>query len=624
MCVTSGVAHAQIANTIQLTASPESLPANGYSRSVISANVRDDHNRPVPDGTEVRFSTTLGSIDPVARTEAGQARVNLTSAAAPGIASVIVTAGRANREMRVLFLSQGQRGPERPNVIPVEGEYVGYSADHGVIDAIGRVTVRIGKVTILADHVQLNAMTTKLVAEATGSSLGMTVTDGKTTWIAHRLTYDGATLEGLVEQDSGTYQYVGPPLILGKAVTDVAPDAFAMEDLDDTNMWITAKRAALFPGQRIHFRGAQLRPAGKKVLTLPYHTLPLTSSGTETNQIIGVGTQGLTLDLPYYLKLTDHSSTSLHLGLNQIQGSYGAISPGLGLDLRHRLFIGEHGEETINLTRFTSSDWGAWYKHARTWSPALQTTAYVEYPDHRDLFATGSAYWQGKNLTGALNLSSTRVSGFDPSYVSDVSFETRPVALSQTGWKYSFISQTGLSTGSALHEFRQALLVRASLPSWRWSKRTFSTATVTAGRILAARKPGNSADAVYSVNHRFGAQTLIGLNYSYFDRPGLSSLTSKHRLGAQVIAGTKRASFYSTISHTLDGRSTSMVNDVTYQVLPAGPLSLGFRNTYFSYLGLPYSDQEYSVSYPVLKRPFTLYWSQKRHHFQIEFAQIGF
>jgi hypothetical protein len=618
-----GTAHAQIANTIQLTASPESLPANGYSRSVITAEVRDDRNHPVPDGTEVRFTTTLGEIDPVARTEAGRARVNLTSAALPGIASVIATSGRANREFRVLFLSQGQRGPERPNVIPVEGQYVGYSGDHGVIDAIGRVTVHIGKVTILADHIQLNVLTNKLVAETTGASLGMTVTDGKTTWIAHRLTYDATVLEGLVEQDAGTFRYVGPPLLLGEAVPNPPADAFQMEDLDDTTMWITAERAALFPGQRIHFKGAQLRPGGKKVLSLPYHNLPLTTDGTDTNQVIGVGSQGLTVDLPYYVNLTDRSSTSLHLGLNQIEGSYGAVNPGLGLDLRHRLFIGEHGEETINLTRFTSSDWGAWYKHARAWSPAFQTNAYVEYPDHRDLFATGSAYWQGKKLTGAMNLSSTRISGFDPSYVGDVSFETLPVSLSHTGWKYSFISTTGLSTG-AFHEFRQALLVRASLPSWRWSKRTFSTATLTGGRILSGANTGNSADVVYSLNHRFGAQTLLGLNYSFFERPGLSALTSKHRVGAHLIASNDRTSFYSTISHTLDGRSTSMINDLTYKILPEDQLSIGLRNTYFKSLGLPYSDQEISLTYPLFKRPFTLFWSKKRHHFEVEFAQAGF
>lgn len=617
-----GGAYAQSANTIQLTSSRDSLRADGYSQAVITAEVRDRSGNLVPDGTEVRFTTTLGTIDPLAMTQAGRARVNLTSAAAPGIAEISANSGQAFRPYRVLFLSEGQRGPERPNVIPIIAEYIAYSADMHIIEATGHVTIRLGSATILADQAQLNVDQNVLVAESAAGSPGLTITDGKTTWIAQRMRYEWPLSRGVMDQNGELYEFLGPPLLLGKKQTDpLQPNTFQMVDLEDTLMWVTAKRAALFPNQRIHFRKAELRPAGKKVLSLPYQTTTLSSSLNETDQYLGLGTQGVLVDLPYYLNLTDHTSTSLRFGWNQLEGSYSAYKPGFGLDLRHRIFVGENGEDTVNLSRITSSDWGAWYRHNRNWSSTVQTNGYAEFPDHRNLFATGNTYWQAKTFNAALNLSTNRIQGFGSSYSSSVNLETHAKPVGIYGMMYSFISTTGISEGT-FHDFRQALQMRATLPTWRWSKRTLSTATFTGGRILAGQLKGPTADAIYSVNHRFGKQTYLSGNYSYLYRPGFSNLVSKHRVGLTFGTSTQKFSFFTSATQTLDGRSTSMTNDLTYDLTPK--LRLGLRNIYFLSVHIPYSDEEISLTYPLLNRPFTLFWSKQYHRFQVEVAQLAF
>ncbi len=605
IALATGSARAQIANTISITSSRDSLRADGYSSVVLTAEVRDGSGRLVPDGTEVRFTTTLGTVDPLATTESGRARATLTSAAAPGIADVSATSGRAFRNLRLLFLSEGQRGPERPSVIPIEAQYIAYSADKRTLEATGRVVLHLGRITVLCDRAQINVDTTHLIADSTVGSPGLTITDKTTTWIAQRMTYDWPTSQGLIEQDGDVFAYVGPPLLLGEKQETVPPQTFQMTDLEDTLMWVTAKRAALFPNQRIHFRHAELRPDGKKVLTLPYQTTSIGTSLNDTDQYVGFGTLGVTVDLPYYVSLTDRTSTSLRFGWNQIEGSYGAVRPGFGLDLRHRIFSGENGEDTINLSRVTSSDYGAWYKHSRNWSPTVQTSAYVEYPAHRNLFATGNAYWQGRAVNGALSLSSNQLRGFGSRYLADVTFETHAKPLGDTGWRYSFLSGTGVTRGMT-QEFRQSLQARATLPSWRWSKRTFSTATLTGGRILAGQRIGPTADAIYSLNHRFGKQTYLGANYNYFYRPGFGNLVSKQRVGGQFGTGSQRLTFFTTATHTLDGRSTSMTNELNYQITPK--LRLGVRNIYFRYTDFPYTDQEFSLIYPLLNRPLTLYW----------------
>ena len=47
---------------ITLTASAERIPANGTSSSVISATITTTGGVPITIGTQVTFSTTLGSI----------------------------------------------------------------------------------------------------------------------------------------------------------------------------------------------------------------------------------------------------------------------------------------------------------------------------------------------------------------------------------------------------------------------------------------------------------------------------------------------------------------------------------------------------------------------------------
>ncbi len=65
--------------TLTLTANPTTIPPDGTSPSIITATVLDSTGIPVPDGTTVTFSTTLGTITPSATTTGGTATATLTS-----------------------------------------------------------------------------------------------------------------------------------------------------------------------------------------------------------------------------------------------------------------------------------------------------------------------------------------------------------------------------------------------------------------------------------------------------------------------------------------------------------------------------------------------------------------
>ncbi len=104
--------------TLTLTASPTVIPADGVSTSTLSAEVLNGLGEPVADGTEVVFTTTLGSfpdegvqageaLTATALTSGGVATLTLTSAITPGIAQVTACAGPACDSTGVRFRVAG-------------------------------------------------------------------------------------------------------------------------------------------------------------------------------------------------------------------------------------------------------------------------------------------------------------------------------------------------------------------------------------------------------------------------------------------------------------------------------------------------------------------------------------
>lgn len=625
--------HAQVVDTLRLQTSQETLRADGYSTAVITAEARDRSNNLVPDGTEVRFTTTLGSIDPVATTIAGSARATLRSAAAPGTAVVLATAGRAQRELRVSFLAEGQEPPKPLRVIVCEGDYLAFSTDYGVAVAEGNARITLGSLKLQADRAQVDVQQGVVRLESKIGEANVVLTDGGITWRVGRALYQWEARQGSMaggqvdegrpsDQAGSPVAFSGPPLATEPQAASAQTD-FAFVDLDDTGLWIVSRRISIFPGLRVQFRKAEFRPAGKKFLTLPYHTLPLTLDGTESN-FVGVGSEGVTVDLPLYLGLTDRGASTLRLGYNQREGSLGAIRKGFGVDLRHRIYgDGAQDGEVLNLSRVTSSDWGAWIRHSRRWSGSLQSNAYIDFPDHRDLFAATSLSYQGKALSSVLSLSASAPRGFPLSTFSELSLQSTPRPLGGTGLLWSVISSTGYVTGpTRTASFSQGLQARVSLPGLRFSSKTRGSAALTAGRTLAGSNRGGLANFVLSMIHQVSPAANLSLNYTFDERPGFGFI-GRHRVGGMLTVAGGSKWFLSTIgSYTLDSGASSLFGQFSYHLTDG--LRVDLRSTYFRSRNFPFRDYEIALAKRVLGRDLILFWSRQRHRLQIEYAAATF
>jgi hypothetical protein len=119
---------------VVVTPSPGSIIADGISTATLTAMVADVQGRPVEDGTNVAFATTLGSIAPSALTASGVATAILTSSTDLGTALVTATAGSALGNASVHFVAGG------PYAVVVEALPGTIVAD-GVSTAIVTATV---------------------------------------------------------------------------------------------------------------------------------------------------------------------------------------------------------------------------------------------------------------------------------------------------------------------------------------------------------------------------------------------------------------------------------------------------------------------------------------------------
>jgi hypothetical protein len=90
-------------NVTTVVANPSSIPVTGST--TILATLRDGANNPVPDGTEVVFSTTAGSLSPqTARTVNSVAQTTLTAGNVAGKAQVSAQAASSTASTTVRFL----------------------------------------------------------------------------------------------------------------------------------------------------------------------------------------------------------------------------------------------------------------------------------------------------------------------------------------------------------------------------------------------------------------------------------------------------------------------------------------------------------------------------------------
>lgn len=428
--------------SLSLAPSPEVLLADGKSATTITATVRDGDGNVAPDGTTVRFSTSLGTLDKdTAQTIAGVARVALTSAATAGTAKLTATAflssaGSSSGAAQVEFTTDREEAYSNGDEHWIHmdcPEYLIYSADSKILEAQGRkgsAHLQFKGLSVTGDALQYSLNSAVLLGH------NVVLQRGHHILRAAEIRYDlGANAGSAVVLGTGRHAALSvdvtgmgletTPQKADSADASVQTNIYRFDDLSDSKVLVSARAISVNPGDRIQFRRASIYSGGKKVLSVPYHQMSLSSEELFGQQLVGFGSQGLFVNVPIYYNVSPHSTGTLFVrnsasafattsGLST-GGSYFSQHggrPGVALDLEHTYSFGRSGAGSLGITGITRPDWGMQWNHTQRLDEKTSMYSYVDYPSHRSLFASSSLSREFQGF--ALNFSAT--GSRDPGY----------------------------------------------------------------------------------------------------------------------------------------------------------------------------------------------------------------
>jgi hypothetical protein len=615
--------------TLWLRAHPQAIVADGRSETTISAEVRDPNGNPVPDGTIVDFTSSIGTIERTARTSAGVARARLQSAVNVGTAmvSAVVTNGNAVGTIRVDFLTPGTEMFDESFITISSKKYLGYDVNGRVVDAAGGVIIAHRGLTINAEEAQIDLKTNVLRAKCKMGADNIVIRRGDKRIEASQLYYDFTSMNGVL---------LAPAADGAKRMTFRGRDLFtqaATEDADqkrsldykpiaEAAMFIKASSMVIRPGEEVKFKRAAFYMDGTKMLSVPLYVVNLHGQSGTANQMVTYGTSGLRMDLPLYYSLTPTSTGSLRLRRSE-PGAWGydTARPGWQLDLEQDYNSGGSTEGAFTLDRVTSaSDWGARWTHRKEFNNDSQLYSYVDFPSHRSLFGSMNFSRQLPNYTLSVNGRANKLVNSSGSLASDAYIQTRAKPLLGGAVNYSFTSKINADTSIANRFGTGVGMQLYGKPTVIRGLGNLTTALVT-GHNWGAYG-GSTVMADTGLYRAIGSSGSFGLDYTYSWGDSALGYTQQ-RISANLnLSRSAKWNLYAYATKGITDRSMSAFGSLNYILAPTW--RFGLLGTYQAFQSYRYPDAEFSLTKGIGRQDMSIIWSTSRQRFRIEFSALKF
>lgn len=405
------IVHADVPASITLTASPSIILADGKSTTTISALATAEGGGNVPDGTVVRFTTTVGTLSGTSvSTSGGVAHVTLTSAGIPGEAVVSATfiagSSAASSKVSVEFTSDksiaNTNQSEQDWIQVSSADYLSYSEDSRVAEAFAKkqgVHFSFRGLVIDADAMQID-----LSANVVRARNATIIHDRNVILTADTLYYEYLNHSGTaILTDVPGQSTIETVRISGIVpTTEVVPvrqappgSTYEFVDLSADHVLVTASSLSFKPGQNIQLRRSTVYVDGKKVVGLPLEVLPINSNQIFGQQVLGYGTDGVFVDMPYYVDASSHTMDSFSVRSQIAERENGVTTSNNGtfsLDFEHSYkFANDTGSGAIDLVGIEQGA-ATGYRWHNTMLLGRDTHTYldVEYPSRENLFTTAN------------------------------------------------------------------------------------------------------------------------------------------------------------------------------------------------------------------------------------------
>jgi hypothetical protein len=672
--------HAAGQATIILAAAPDVIYADGKSSTVITATVTDSGGHAAPDGTSVRFTTTLGTLTPdTASTTSGVARVSLTSVSTAGTAKVTAAAFGSGLEGTSASGVSVEFTADRESLFDKDArwiridcpQYLIYSADTHIIEADGKnrsAHLDYKSLDITADAMQVDLQTQTVLAR------NAVLQRGRHTMRASEIHYDLLTASGTAIL-AGTAEAVtvtGFDLETAQQPADAAQlpllsNPYRFVDLSSSQVVVSARAITVDPTSQIQFRRATIYSNGRKLLSLMYHVMPVNTDQLFGQQLVGVGSAGIFVNVPFYYNVTPHSRGTIYLRNAAVSGGnvgnslssgttyFGnqAARHGMALDLEQSYDVGHTGSGQLLVTGITRSEWGAQWNHTQRLDEQTSSYFLVDYPEHRSLYATSSVSRQFSGFSFNISASGSRDPGNGGYSASSATIntylQTTPRMIGHSGLNYTTdlseqhgqLSETSPSTGKIITPVQTTSAdVRFFTAPMRLDKRTQFTDSFSIGQAFGGihHSFAPTVAANLGLTRRFRKTDTLSLNYSFSYDPLLSQLgtsssglnplqallqsTTQHRLSATYAATLlPRVSVSFSGSYGLPLNDHGFFGSASYRI--NNNWGVGISASMEHYITDNYQDFEYSVSRRILGRDLTFYYSTRTKKINFDFAGLG-
>jgi hypothetical protein len=431
---------------------------------------------------------------------------------------------------------------------------------------------------------------------------------------------------------------------------------------------VAARAITAAPGDQVQFRRASIYSDGKKLLSVPYHVMPMNTDQIFGQQLVGFGSQGVFLNLPYYYNVTPHSKGTLYLRNAAVAGanlSGGGLSTGtsffgshaarhgLALDLEQSYDVGRGGSGLFLVNGLTRSEWGAQWNHTQRLDESTTGYLFVDYPAHRSLYASSSLSRQFRGFSLNVNAAGSRDPGEDgysaSSYSLNTYLQTDPRPLGASGLNYTAdfsvnqgtLIENSPDTGRVVTPVStRAVDVRLFTAPVHLDKRTQLTDSVSVGQAWGGERNrlAPTVSASLGLTRTFRRTDSLTLNYTFRYDPLLSQLgtptsglnpleallrsPTQQRLTATYLTNPlPRVNVSFSGGYGLPLNDSSLFANATYRV--SRDWGVGLAAYYERYVLDSYRDFEYSISRRVFGRDLVFYYSTKSKKLRFDFAGGG-
>jgi hypothetical protein len=402
-------------------------------------------------------------------------------------------------------------------------------------------------------------------------------------------------------------------------------------------LW-TCGRATAVLGQKVQLRHATAYLIGARILPLAFHEIRLDAGGADLQQYVGVGTEGLVVDLPYFVQLAPSGSTAFRIR-HEYRSGFGwyGTDPGWELDLERRYGIAGQSEGTISLGRITDRDWGLHWDHTQQFSPASRLYTFFDYPAHRDLFGQINLYQKLGFGSMTFNLSGNKIHNRSLARNLDLNLESNPHPIAKTGLRLSLEGRLADSSGVHYEDFlgrrlevpgdqSRELGLKLRPTDLRLGKSTRVGSAISLREIWGSRdRNGLNIIGNANLSHGFGRGGLLSLNYSYNASSGsqLYQGSGKHTLSGNFVIGPRRRLRFSAFGMMgLDSSLRNVTTNLNYRVTPSWRLDL--QQTLYRFSTFEDHDFQLGLARKLGDRELSVYWSRNNHRFTLEVGASSF